>query len=93
MAYFALLYDYVEGVVERRAPFRDDHLGLLRGLHAEGRLALAGAWEDPVDGAALIFTGDDDSAARDFVERDPYVRNGLVRQWRIRQWNVVVGGG
>ena len=93
MAYYALLYDYVEGVVEKRAPYRDEHLGLLRTLHEQGRLALAGAWDNPVDGAALIFTGEDDSGAQDFVRSDPYARNGLVKGWRIREWNVVVGGG
>jgi uncharacterized protein YciI len=93
MTHFVLLYDYVEEVVEKRQPYRDEHLGLLTTLHAEGKLAMAGAWNDPVDGAALVFVGDNDSAVRDFVQRDPYVVNGLVTGWRIREWNVVVGGG
>lgn len=93
MTHFVLLYDYVEEVVERRQPFREEHMGLLTALHAEGKLMMAGAWNDPVDGAALVFGGDDDSVVRDFVQRDPYVVNGLVTGWRIREWNIVVGGG
>jgi uncharacterized protein YciI len=92
MSHYVLLYDYVEDVLEKRHPYREAHLNLLKGLHEEGRLAMAGAWNDPVDGAVLIFVGDDDSVVRDFVEKDPYVANGLVTKWWLREWNVVIGG-
>ena len=52
---------------------------------------LAGAYADPVDGAALAFKGDSDSAAVAFAQSDPYVKAGLVKRWRVRKWNVVVG--
>jgi uncharacterized protein YciI len=45
-----------------------------------------------VDGAALVFKGDDPSVAERFARNDPYVVNGLVQNWRVRAWNVVVGG-
>ena len=93
VTHFVLLYDYVEEIAEKRQPFREEHLGLLTALHTERELVMAGAWNDPVDGAALVFVGEDDSVVRDFVQRDPYVVNGLVTGWRIREWNVVVGGG
>jgi len=89
--YYLLLYDVVDGFVERRAPFRGLHLELARGAHERGHLVLAGAFAEPVDGAALLFRGDDDSAAVAFAENDPYVKEGLVTTWRVRQWNVVVG--
>ena len=36
-----LFYEYVEDVVERRAPHREGHLGLIKRWHDEGRIAIA----------------------------------------------------
>jgi len=90
--HYLLFYDYVENAVDRRAPFRDAHLGLAREALERGELLLGGAFADPVDGAALLFRVDDKSVVEAFVRRDPYVTNGIVTAWRIRPWTVVVGG-
>jgi uncharacterized protein len=90
--YFVLLYEVVDDFVNRRAPFRPEHLKILQEAHSRGELVMAGAFSDPVDGAALVFRGDSAAAARRFAETDPYVINGLVTNWRVRVWNVVVGG-
>jgi uncharacterized protein YciI len=89
--YFALQYDVVDGYVERRAPFRAEHLALAQAELAAGRLVMAGAF-DPPDGALLVFRAASAAEVEAFVARDPYVRNGLVTGWRVRAWNVVVGG-
>jgi uncharacterized protein YciI len=88
--HYLLLYDYVEKAVERRAPYREEHLRLARKAHERGELVMAGAFTDPVDGAAFVFEGDDPSAAESFIESDPYVANGIVTGWRLRPWTVVV---
>ena len=90
--YYLLLYDVVADYLEKRAPLREGHLALAREAFARGELVLGGAFTDPVDGAALVFKGDDPSVAERFARSDPYVRNGLVQKWRVRSWNVVVGG-
>ena len=90
--YYLLLYDVVDDFIARRAPFRDAHLKLVRDAHERGDLLMAGAFADPVDGAALVFTTGDRSVAERFAQGDPYVKEGLVTTWRVRQWNVVVGG-
>ncbi|MGH3904375.1 MAG: YciI-like protein [Pseudonocardiaceae bacterium] len=87
--YSLLLYDYVDDIVERRAPFREAHLALVSEAHERGVMLMAGALADPVDGAVFVFTTDDRAVAEDFVTRDPYVLEGLVTSWRIRLWNVV----
>ena len=89
--YFLLFYDYVDNVVDRRAPFRAAHLDLVRAFADRGELVLAGAFDDPVDGAALAFKVNDRAKVEDFVANDPYVAHGLVTGWRIRPWTVVVG--
>jgi uncharacterized protein len=89
--YYLLSYDYVENAVERRVPFREEHLKLAREFQERGELLLGGAFADPVDGAVLVFRTADVSAVEGFVARDPYVAGGLVKAWRIRPWTVVVG--
>ena len=81
-ALFALLYDYVPDVLERRAPYRDAHLALLRGLHDAGIVVMAGATGDPVDETA--------QAVHDFVAADPYRAAGLVASSRVVPWAVSV---
>jgi uncharacterized protein len=87
--YAILFYDYVPDIAEKRPPFREAHLGIAGQWHADGRLRLAGAYADPLDGAALVFR--DRASAEEFPKTDPYVLNGLVTQWHVRDWNVVVG--
>jgi len=89
--YCLLFYDYVENVVERRAPYREAHLDLVRKYVSRGELVLAGAFAGPVDGAAFAFNVDGRATVEEFVGEDPYVAEGLVAKWQIREWTVVVG--
>lgn len=89
--WWLLFYDYVPDVLERRGPLRPAHLALLQELRTRGVVRLAGAFADPVDGAAFVFKGSREEVEA-FVHADPYVAGGLVTSWSIRSWNVVVGG-
>lgn len=89
--YFALIYTVVDDYVERRASFRDEHLGLARAAQERGELVLGGAFAELADGALLVFKADDASVVEDFAQSDPYVVNGLVTDYRVRPWTVVVG--
>ena len=91
MPYFVLQYEVVPDYVERRAPLRAEHLALARAATERGDLRLAGAYADPVDGALLVFRGEDARAAEAFALADPYVREGLVTAWRVRAWTAVIG--
>lgn len=92
MGYYALFYrEVVPDFIAKRAPFREEHLGLAREMYDRGELVLAGALTDPPDSALLIFKTLDPKPVEDFVRNDPYVKNGLVKSWEIRPWTVVVG--
>lgn len=86
-----LIYEVVEGYVERRQTWRESHLALARAWADRGELLLGGAFDEPVDRAMLVFRVADASTIESFVRDDPYVQNGLVRAWSIRSWNAVVG--
>ena len=84
-----LHYDYVENIVERRAPHRPAHLELIAKWVEDGRVVAGGATGDPPDGALIVFreTGDPE----EFAAIDPYIRGGLVTAWRVEPWTVVTG--
>lgn len=86
-----LLYEVIDDYVNRRAPFREEHLRIANEVVEKGQLMLGGAFDNPVDGAALVFNADDRSVVEDFVKSDPYVKNGLITDWKIREWTVVIG--
>jgi len=92
MKHFALMYDVVDGFIDKRMPHREAHLALVRGAQARGELVMAGALGDPPDGALLVFRGDSGEIAERFARADPYVLQGLATRWQVRPWNVVVGG-
>jgi uncharacterized protein YciI len=84
-----LFYDYVEDIVERRAPHREAHLAHAR-TYKDGRLVAGGAVGDPPHGGVLVFRVDDAAEVEAFAREDPYVREGLVTAWRVEPWNVVI---
>lgn len=89
--YYILFYKTVENYIEKRAPFREEHLALARKALENGELILGGALSDPADGAVLVFKGENRTVAESFAQNDPYVKNGLIPEWNVREWNVVIG--
>ena len=67
------------------------HLEHAWAAHRRGELIVAGALADPVDGAVLMFAGQDKTVAEEFARADPYVINQLVARWHVREWSTVVG--
>ena len=90
--YYILFYDTIKDYVEKRISFREKHLSYAKAAFERGELLMAGALDNPVDKAVLIFRGHDSSAAEKFVKNDPYYLNGLITSWEIRPWAVVIGG-
>ena len=89
-----LLHDDVtDDYLERRVPFRSEHLAHALAAHERGELLLAGALAEPADGAFLVFRTDTPGPVEAFAREDPYVREGVVTAWAVRRWNVVVGDG
>jgi uncharacterized protein len=89
MMFYLLFYEVVDDYIERRAPYRPEHLALAKQFTESGDLILAGALANPPDGAVLVFR--DARSAERFVEADPYVNNGLITSWKVREWTVVAG--
>jgi uncharacterized protein YciI len=84
-----LLYVYVEGMSERRGPFREPHLERIRAEQTAGRVIMAGALGNPPTGGAIVFRGVEPEYVEQFVAADPYVEAGLVLSYRVEPWNLL----
>jgi len=91
MKHFLLFYNGAPDYLDRRPLYRDAHLAHAWVAAERGDLVVAGALADPVDGAVLMFQGQDASVAEEFARADPYVLNGLIARWHVREWTTVVG--
>lgn len=90
MSYYVLFYKTVKNYIEKRVPFREEHLRLADGARQRGDLIMAGALADPADEALLVFQSESAEVAENFAKNDPYVKNGLISEWKVRPWTVVV---
>lgn len=90
MKYFAVLTTYVPDAVERRKPFRDAHLAFNKDLKAAGRLALAGAFADPVDQALIVHKAESKEEVWARLAQDPYLKAGIWNTVTVREWSVVI---
>lgn len=92
MKHFLVFYNFVPDFMERRGPYRKEHLTLLSEAAGRGDLVLAGACSDPGDAlGVLLFKAPDRTTAENFAKSDPYVVNGVVASWQVREWTTVRG--
>jgi uncharacterized protein len=89
---YVLTYRYIPDVLEKRGPFRAEHLGLAQDMARQGQCALGGP-TTPLNtsvptGAVFVFT--DLESAQRFVQQDPYVANGIVTEHSIEEWTVAI---
>jgi uncharacterized protein len=87
--HYLLLYDYVEDILQRRAPYREEHLERIKAGRDAGEVVMAGPLGDPPRGAAFVFQGVDEEKVESFARQDPYVRAGLVPAWHAMRWSVL----
>jgi uncharacterized protein YciI len=87
--YYLLIYRTVDDYVNKRAPYRDEHLGYAGAAHARGELVMGGALAEPADSAIMVFKSEGRAAVEEFARNDPYVKAGLIVEWSVRPWTVV----
>jgi hypothetical protein len=78
-----LFYDYVDNMLERRAPHRPAHLERINQWRDDGKIVLSGAIGDPPHGALIVFDVEDPAEVEQFAAEDPYVLAELVTQRRV----------
>ena len=88
---YAVRYEYVVDALEKRKPYRQDHLSLINKESEKGNVILAGATGNPPTGGLLIFRNLSSDEIEKVIKKDPYVVNGVVTKYTIEPYLAVVG--
>lgn len=84
---FAAVIEYTPDK-DKIAAVRPDHRRYLNRLYDEGRLLLAGPFEDD-SGACLVYEADSLQQVEDWLRADPFAQQGVFVRWDIRPWRLV----
>ncbi|HAX79578.1 MAG TPA: hypothetical protein DCY88_28045 [Cyanobacteria bacterium UBA11372] len=76
---------YCEDVLEKRAPYRQDHLDGLAAQKESGVLITIGPTKD-LTKVFAIYDAESEDTVRQLVENDPYWKNGIWTEYEIREW-------
>jgi uncharacterized protein YciI len=85
MARFVLWGAYCENALEKRAPFREEHLARLASLKEQGVLITLG----PTEGSTHvfgIFEAETCEGVRTLLEQDVYWREGVWTELAVYPW-------
>ena len=85
MARFVLWGTYCEDALEKRTPFRDEHLARLKALKEQGILITLGPTEASTH-VFGIFEAAEIQQVRDLLEQDIYWREGIWTDLQVYPW-------
>jgi uncharacterized protein YciI len=88
---FILQYEYVENVLEKRAPYREAHLAVFGKQIQDGNVIIGGTIDYPPKGALSIFRNLTSEDIEQIVQQDPYFINGIVTKYTIKPYIAVIG--
>ncbi|WP_115120973.1 YciI family protein [Synechococcus sp. UW105] len=85
MARFVLWGTYCENALEKRTPFRDEHLSRLKTLQEKGTLITLGPTQASTH-VFGIFEAANEQQLRDLLEQDVYWRQGIWTALEVYPW-------
>ncbi len=85
MARFVLWGTYCDNALEKRTPFRDEHLARLKALQEEGRLITLGPTQDSTF-VFGVFEGESSAEIQDLLEQDVYWREKIWTSLQVHPW-------
>ncbi len=88
MPKFVMWGTYCENALEKRAPYREEHLKGLTEQKAKGILTALGPTMDNTK-VFGTYKADSEDTVRQLVEGDPYWKNNIWTEYAIYEWNQV----
>ena len=85
---FVMWGSYCENVLEKRTPFRQEHLDNLKALHDAGKLLSIGPTQD-ISKVFGIYAAASLEEAKQMVEGDVYWTNQIWTDYEIYEWTQV----
>mmetsp|Transcript_18669 Transcript_18669/g.31371 ORF Transcript_18669/g.31371 Transcript_18669/m.31371 type:complete len:142 (-) Transcript_18669:228-653(-) len=86
---FLLEYTYVPEILEKRGPYREEHLAMAKEQIKAGNMQYGGPLNPPT-GAVFLWTCDDPALIDEYAKKDPYVKAGLVPSYKITEWSILL---
>lgn len=85
MPKYVMWGSYCENVLEKRDPYRQDHLDGLAKLKEQGILITLGPTQD-LTKVFGIYEAPDETTVREAIENDPYWKNGIWTEYDVKEW-------
>lgn len=85
MPKYVLWGSYCDNVLEKRAPYRQDHLDGLAQQKESGVLITIGPTQD-LTKVFGIYEAESEAVVRDLVESDPYWKGGVWTEYDVKEW-------
>jgi uncharacterized protein len=76
---------YCADVLEKRAPYRQEHLENLKALKESGKLITLGPTQD-LTMVFGVYETEDEASARHLIESDTYWLNQIWTSYEVREW-------
>ncbi|MGF1458627.1 MAG: YciI family protein [Leptolyngbyaceae cyanobacterium] len=89
MAKFVMWGSYCKDALEKRTPYRADHLTGLAAQKKSGILVTLGPTMDNTK-VFGIYEADDRTTVQKLIEGDPYWQNGIWTDYELYAWNQVL---
>lgn len=76
---------YCENALEKRTPYRQDHLTGLARQQEQGILITLGPTKDNTK-VFGIYEAEDEATIKGLIENDPYWKNGIWTEYEVKEW-------
>ena len=85
MPKFIMWGSYCENALEKRTPYRQDHLDGLASQKQKGILITLGPTKDNTK-VFGIYEAASEREIKELIEADPYWKNGIWTEYEIKEW-------
>lgn len=76
---------YCDDVLEKRKPYRQEHLEGIAAQKAAGQVITLGPTQDTTM-VFGIYDAENEATVRQLVESDPYWKNGIWTEYQVKEW-------
>jgi uncharacterized protein YciI len=85
MAKYIFWGSYCENALEKRTPYRSEHLEGLAKQKEQGLLITLGPTKDNTK-VFGIYQAENQTIVKELIENDPYWQNGIWTEYIIKEW-------
>ena len=85
MPKYVLWGSYCENALDKRTPYRQDHLEGLAVQKSQGILITLGPTKDNSQ-VFGIYEAENETVVQQLIENDPYWKNGIWTEYQLKEW-------